>query len=305
MFIYIIRNTINNNRYIGKTITSINNRLNHHINESHNENSIGYEFYFHRAIRKYGTDAFVIEHVDDYTNYPITESELLEVETDYIGLYRTYVGFSDCKGYNSTLGGEGCSRYGIKIDVYNKELQFINTYESMESASRELNVHSTNIWSVVNGKMKSIGGYIFCLHNTKPNAFIDEHKVKVDMYSLDGTFIKTFESVKNAAKSINVCLATIVGCCTQDQLTCQGYIFAYHGDDVKLRRLDNRGWRAIDLYDSKTKQFINTFPTITKLINAKLGLGKFIIQRCLRTDNHLAGDYIIVPHGTYLDKDIV
>lgn len=50
---------------------------------------------------KYGIDAFIIEEVEQ-----IDDSLLSEREMFYIQQYRTYIGFSDCNGYNATLGGD-------------------------------------------------------------------------------------------------------------------------------------------------------------------------------------------------------
>lgn len=58
---------------------------------------------FYKAIKKYGWNNIKHEILD--TN--LTEYEAKCLEEYYIFSYRTYVGFSDCNGYNCTLGGEG------------------------------------------------------------------------------------------------------------------------------------------------------------------------------------------------------
>ena len=62
---------------------------------------------FGKAIEKYGWDNIKHEILD--TN--IDEFEAKCLEEYYIFSYRTYVGFSDCNGYNCTLGGEGSLGY--------------------------------------------------------------------------------------------------------------------------------------------------------------------------------------------------
>ena len=62
---------------------------------------------FGKAIEKYGWDNIKHEIID--TN--IDEFEAKCLEEYYIFSYRTYVGFSDCNGYNCTLGGEGSLGY--------------------------------------------------------------------------------------------------------------------------------------------------------------------------------------------------
>lgn len=65
---------------------------------------------FKKAIKKYGWDNIKHEILD--TN--LTEYEAKCLEEYYIFSYRTYVGFSDCNGYNCTLGGDG--QVGFKFD---------------------------------------------------------------------------------------------------------------------------------------------------------------------------------------------
>ena len=124
------------------------------------------------------------------------------------------------------------------------------------------------------------------------------------MYDLRNNFIMTHSSMREASIFIGVNPTTIFDCCNEKQCTCKGYIFVYHGNDPKLRRY-NKINKSIDLYHSKNKQFIKTYPTIASLIKANLGFGKGTIQRCLRTNDHLAGDYLVVPNGMKLNEDIV
>ena len=51
-------------------------------------------------MNKYGVENFSVELVEE-TNIPE------EREKYWINYYRSYIGFSDCNGYNATLGGDG------------------------------------------------------------------------------------------------------------------------------------------------------------------------------------------------------
>lgn len=94
-FIYIIRNTINNKVYIGKTLDSIENRFSEHKKNCSKEKCKERPLY--RAMNKYGIDSFYIEQLEQ------CEIELLsEKEQYYINKYGSFH-----KGYNATLGGDG------------------------------------------------------------------------------------------------------------------------------------------------------------------------------------------------------
>lgn len=64
--------------------------------------------HFYNAIKKYGWDNFTHEILED--NIPTLELAN-EREKYYIILYKTYVGFKNCRGYNLTIGGEGIVGY--------------------------------------------------------------------------------------------------------------------------------------------------------------------------------------------------
>jgi len=91
--LYIIRNTVNDKVYIGKTYNTIEQRFKEHKQDAKR----GIENKFYNAIRKYGNDKFYIELIAQFE-----EGILEEKEIEYIAKYDSYH-----NGYNSTLGGGG------------------------------------------------------------------------------------------------------------------------------------------------------------------------------------------------------
>ena len=63
---------------------------------------------FYNAIKKYGWDNFEWEAIYQSQDYGHT---LTEMEPYFINEYRSWVGFNDCNGYNTTRGGEGATGY--------------------------------------------------------------------------------------------------------------------------------------------------------------------------------------------------
>jgi len=51
-----------------------------------------------------------------------------------------------------------------KVDAYNLNNEYLNTYNSFEEAATATKVHDSNIHKVISGKYKQTGGYIFRLH---------------------------------------------------------------------------------------------------------------------------------------------
>lgn len=95
--IYKVVNDINDKVYIGKTSRSLEERWNQHINCHLNDNS-----YFHNSIKKYGVEHFYPIVIEDN----IEDSLLNDREQYWIKYYNSYK-----NGYNSTLGGDGGTRF--------------------------------------------------------------------------------------------------------------------------------------------------------------------------------------------------
>ena len=105
-YIYKITNKINNKIYIGKTShSSIEERFKEHIRDSRKTRCEKRPLY--DAMNKYGVENFSIEQIEQVKNDEIAS----EREQFWIEKLRTYIGFSDCNGYNATLGGDSKRYY--------------------------------------------------------------------------------------------------------------------------------------------------------------------------------------------------
>lgn len=93
--IYKATNKINGKAYIGQTVKSLRKRKRDHLAAAFRP---GADFYFWRAIRKYGPENFKWEKLCECAS----KVELDKKEKYYITYYNTFE-----NGYNLTLGGEG------------------------------------------------------------------------------------------------------------------------------------------------------------------------------------------------------
>lgn len=96
MIIYKITNTINGKIYIGLTTQTLEYRWGRHLTEGKNSKN---EKHLYKAMRKYGSENFIIEKIDEADNL----NELGELERKYIKLYNST---NPKIGYNLTAGGE-------------------------------------------------------------------------------------------------------------------------------------------------------------------------------------------------------
>jgi len=95
MFVYLITNKITGKQYVGQTAHTVEQRWKEHLKASKRGNI----YYFHKSIRKYGSDAFEVKTL----HICINKEELDFVEMFYI----SFLGTKIPMGYNSTDGGEG------------------------------------------------------------------------------------------------------------------------------------------------------------------------------------------------------
>ena len=122
-YIYKIIKLINGKIYIGKTShTSIQERFKEHIYDSKKPRYEKRPLY--DAMNKYGVENFKIQKIEEVASDEIASQK----EQYWINYYRSYIGFSDCKGYNATLGGDSKRYYDYKI-IANKYLELKNQRE--------------------------------------------------------------------------------------------------------------------------------------------------------------------------------
>jgi hypothetical protein len=80
--LYLITNTLNGRRYVGKSHQTLEERWANHLQAVEK----GSHFYVHNAIRKYTPLAFTIEEIETFSD----EEELSTAETAAIWDYRTH-----------------------------------------------------------------------------------------------------------------------------------------------------------------------------------------------------------------------
>lgn len=122
-------------KYIGKTIHTEIHRWNDHVYEAYHSNSESYNSLLNKAIRKYGSDSFTVQILEEH----IPDFLLNEREKYWIAFYKTYYKDNN-HGYNMTLGGDGNSKYDIKL-----LLDFWNQGFSLKEISEKLSIRRQTI----------------------------------------------------------------------------------------------------------------------------------------------------------------
>ena len=207
--IYLITNTVNNKKYIGQTasIKGYEKRFQEHCKNS----LIISNNCLYKAMRKYGISNFTVKRL--LKN--ISENEIDFYESLWINKFNTYYG-NHC-GYNMTFGGRGTNGYIFTDEVREKISDGVKEYWknlSDEEYNRLCTLRSQNM----KGKSKSIehkrklselakqrtgkkNSFYGHQHSEETKYIISKSNSKmIGMFSLNGDFIMSFTSIKDAVK---------------------------------------------------------------------------------------------------------
>ena len=173
-YIYCITNLINEKKYVGKTTYSITKRFQEHCRDSKKERCERRPLY--DAMNKYGIENFVVDELIECPN-----DELDSYEKMYIEKLQTY----GHNGYNATKGGDG----SILFD-YDKIIETYALGGTMTECAAKMHCSVDTV-----NKVLTINN-IPIRHNRR--GCCSDPK-KVEQYSLEGVFIKEWESITLAA----------------------------------------------------------------------------------------------------------
>ena len=173
-YIYCITNLINEKKYVGKTTYSITKRFQEHCRDFKKERCERRPLY--DAMNKYGIENFVVKELIECPN-----DELDSYEKMYIEKLQTY----GHNGYNATKGGDG----SILFD-YNKIIETYALGGTMTECAAKMHCSVDTVKKVLTINNIPIR------HNRR--GCCSDPK-KVVQYSLEGVFIKEWESITLAA----------------------------------------------------------------------------------------------------------
>jgi hypothetical protein len=128
--------------------------------------------------------------------------------------------------------------YGQKVTQYDFDGNKIATFCSLQEAELATTVNANAIRLVIKGKYKSAKGFFWKKGFGKDKIDLSQYKwgrqsmavtqsKKVNQLALDGVFIKTYSSLKEAAAEVQVKASTIVDACKGRQKTARGYRWEY------------------------------------------------------------------------------
>jgi group I intron endonuclease len=243
--IYIIKNKINNKVYIGQTKRTLKVRFNGHKTKSKDDSKSA----IHNAMRLYGVENFFIELVCECS----TIEESNEKEIQYIKKFNSI----SPHGYNILEGGKSFPKFfGPCSDEHKNKLkishqnhckpiiqfniengEFVKEWES----GKELKRNGFNRANIICLCKSSKGfGYIYGYgwsykktyetitdKTTIASKYYNPHGKIVNCFDKNGSLIKTYHKITDAAKELACDPSSILDCLKGRTKTCKGFVWHY------------------------------------------------------------------------------
>lgn len=234
--IYKITNLINNKIYIGLS-TDIRRRWEQHRNRSRD---LKYQTHLYCAIRKYGLQNFKFEVIEE-----CDKDCLQEREKYWIAYYDSYN-----NGYNETLGGECGSPPEYDRTLIEK---YWNDGYNIKSIAELLGCSPATV--VV--ALKELN--LYSIKEIKKRQYVSL-STPVFQYDLNGAFVKQFDSLHQAADSVQGQTQSIKKCCNRQYKYAYDSIWRFY----KQPQLDLKKELATILcYDLKG-DYVDSYSSMTE-----------------------------------------
>lgn len=190
----------------------------------------------------------------------------------------------------------GLNKNTKNIVQYDKNMNKIKEFKSINEASRELNVSSVRISNCCHKRLNTFDNYLFlfkddCVNNE--SVIIKNNKPnEVIQFDLEYNIIKSFESAIHASKELNIDTSFIYSCCINTQKTTNGFIFMYknnYDQNIKYKLIRNTKAKKIVQLDLNMNK-INEFDSIIKAAT-ELHISDSNISACCKRKKKTAGGF--------------
>lgn len=267
-YIYEIFNDINKNKYIGKTVTTIKNRWQHHLSDY-----LIYDWHLYRAMRKYGVEHFFIKEIEE------CEDGLLDERERY--WIKKFDSFRN--GYNMTIGGDGRKSLDRK-----KILKDWENGKSVKEISESLGCWSSSIVQV----LKELNLYDIEEVQRRKSLYIAKKntKKKIIQYNEAGEFIESFDCIREIELKTGI-NGTAIRTALAKQIGAGGFLWRREDEpEPTPKKVKICKRRKVEQIDLETGEVINTFDTISAAARA-LNIDSSCISKVCKGKRNKTGGY--------------
>ncbi|WP_026994995.1 NUMOD1 domain-containing DNA-binding protein [Flectobacillus major] len=234
----------------------------------------------------YDTDKLKIIHKDgDNLNNKIANLEASN---------STYIFYDQVKKERRSLKSKSVivQKHSKAVIQYNLQGEVLNHFPSICAAAEATQLLRSNIKDVLKKKHIQLKGFVF-RYETDPyqgeNASFSKTK-KVNQYTIEGTLLKTYNSVSGASYATGITADSISKCALLKSKFASGFVWRYEGD-IYEGNFTRRALKVSVCQYTKSGEFIGKFPSIT-LAAKSLGLNDSSIRDCLKGQSKTCGGYV-------------
>lgn len=284
---------LENIRYIGKTVQSLNERLNGHIRTRMSEKN--HKVNWIRRELKNGHKIKIVK-IDE-----VWEEDWKFWEIFWIYQYKKL-------GYNLVNGSNGGdnNENNIPVIVLSVNGKFLNRFSSIGAAAKHYKLKERSVANNVRGQVSRLGKRIFINEkdydenkNYAINISIREDRWRtIYQFTLNGEFVQEWKGIIVAAKSMNISTCVISAALNNKQQSSGGYIWSYSPEtpqsiiNENVLRQYNKSKGIIKIYNNKN--YIGTCSS-PKEIAEKYNIPVKNVYRVLYKDmKSTAGGYTFV-----------
>ena len=220
--IYKITNVATGTAYVGQAL-NISMRIYQHLHSAISDRASDYEYPLHRAMRKYGTDSFIFDILEECPKEALNEREI-----HWISFYDTFK-----NGYNQTAGGSQSIRK-IKLsdaDVEQIWDRLLNTQDSFTSIADDFGITIYMVGRINHGVCWNNKNFVYPLRaNNHAIQIKNRLNTGLGVYQLDkntGEVLNIFVSAMQAALAIGDAAKRphIVKCLSGKRSSAYGYLW--------------------------------------------------------------------------------
>lgn len=146
------------------------------------------------------------------------------------GRAQTSAGYEWCYENNGEkwIHGTIKNRPVTKLDEAGRTMKI---YPSIQSAAKDIGISPSGIWLCLQGKRKTAGGYAWQYSDIDCSEYLDsianKKKIAVLQFDTAGNFLRRFDSVADAARTVGKSTGGICRCLKGRRKTCGGYQWKY------------------------------------------------------------------------------
>lgn len=192
-----------------------------------------------------------------------------------------------------------------RVCQYTLDGNFVATHDSIAAAARAVGVQTSGICECLSGRQRTLKNYVW-VYESVPKANIvfpgydyrskSRPRKAVSQYNYDGTLIRQYNSIKDAAKAVGIAQSNIGAVLRGNAMTAGGYVWAYSTTDISDIKFPGSQYippsskRSVIQYNLDGDR-INQFGSVNEA-SRECNVSVTSIRKVLVGEHHMAGGYV-------------